>query len=269
MLAISEIDPKYSIAAIIHVSDESSHPKFIGTGFFISESGIFVTAKHILPDSYQQREHPIFGYDKYDSKIEIDKDLIYIVQFLGNNKVLQRRVLSMSLNANTDVAVGVAGEHKNPDGNTILTPPLILSGRHAKVGDTLHTYAFPNTKNIGKIIHLNPQRYDGKVVKEYQEGRDRTMLPNPCYETQMQIPAGASGGPAFNLPGSVVGINCTSLYNNEKVSFVSKLDGIENMKVPNGGLDKMITIGKLIQLEKIYIHQWDSTGNDFISGYNI
>jgi hypothetical protein len=67
--------------------------KLVGTAFFISNTGLFVTAKHVMEDV-------------------LDKDMrlkcpIYGLQLLENNKYFIRQILRYSFNTKSDIVVGV------------------------------------------------------------------------------------------------------------------------------------------------------------------
>ena len=77
------IEPNKAIFPIIK---ENSHGDFylIGTGFFITNSGIFVTAKHVLLDVIDkngEQTHPIF-----------------LIQFLGDGYI-KRPILRCTLHS--------------------------------------------------------------------------------------------------------------------------------------------------------------------------
>jgi hypothetical protein len=96
------------------------------------------------------------------------------------------------------------------------------------VGTQIFTVAYPlaEVKGVEGAVNilLQSDAYEGKVTGHYPEGRDKVMLPWPCYETDMQILGGASGGPVMisGSSGIVFAINCSS-FGPDSVSYVSSL----------------------------------------------
>jgi hypothetical protein len=80
-------------------------------------------------------------------------------------------------------------------------------------GDLVATYAYQSTiiqsAETGQLFSFNPEFYEGRIVGYLANGRDRVMLPGPCYRTDMVIHHGASGGPVADPSGRVFGINST------------------------------------------------------------
>jgi hypothetical protein len=63
-------------------------------------------------------------------------------------------------------------------------------------------------------IELNdrPTTSIGKVTRLYPSGRDRVMLPFPCFEIEARFEAGMSGGLVVDETGAVCGLICASLH---------------------------------------------------------
>ena len=253
--------PKHAISPVI-VEVEKGKYKCLGTCFFISETGIFITADHVLEDTFPEKipeEKKLYLDEdfKKEKVITVNKGII-IPQLMPNNKVLFRKVLWTSMLSMDDTAIGVVEPMINNHGEKIKTIPLVLSVRDAKEGDTLFTYSYPGSKTFNNSFHITQNVSMGKVTKHYPQGRDRTLIPFPCYETRIITKGGSSGGPVFNLLGAVVGINTSGVGDTH---FVSKINNILTMQVPGGGLDKMIKIEQLCALGEIPCYMWDSKGN--------
>ncbi len=191
----------------------------IGTGFFIGQNGLFVTAAHVVRDVLDDRKQATAPF----GLLHIYSDQSYVI----------RPITRATYHETADVAVGfaapVVSEAKGALQNTILT----LSRSRPRVGDTIHTYAFPRTRvepGTRQTVHLTPGSYAGTIVEEFPDGRDSVLLPGPCYQTTMVIHGGASGGPVFNQNGCVIGINSTG-YADEELSFVSCITSILNLRL--------------------------------------
>lgn len=68
----------------------------------------------------------------------------------------------------------------------------------------------PDSDNV-ITIHGKMSSSTGRVTAIYPEGRDRSILPFPCFEFVADIRGGMSGGPVFNDRGHLVGVVSTSL----------------------------------------------------------
>lgn len=199
--------------------------QLIGTGFFVTKHGLFLTAKHVLRDvldSYtNQQTHPIAA-----------------LLFLPNNKFQIRRVLKGFLNVPGDIAAGIIA-NTNEFGKLLGNSYYGLNHIPPTIGEKIHTYAYPETTHEDNTIKFRGDYYEGEIEKCLPDGRDQTMLPNSCYQTNMKILPGASGGPVFNNSGSVVGINSTGFNdaNPPYTSFISSVNDafdiiIEDITLP-------------------------------------
>ena len=67
----------------------------------------------------------------------------------------------------------------------------------------------------------------GVVRENYERGRDRVMLPFPCYRVGARFDPGMSGGPVFDEYGSLCGLVCANLDGShetgEPISYVTTL----------------------------------------------
>ncbi len=220
-------DPGLVVFPIVRY-DERGRLHLIGTGFFIATSGLFLTARHVLMDVFDSR-----GCQRYP---------IGIVQFLAGNIYLQRPILSCARHLTADVAVGVAAPmRRNQDGSPLANPVLTLTTVPPALGTRIVTFAYPKHLNLnhddgGQRVHFTPTYYDGYVQEYLPNGRDRSMLPGPCYRTNIIIHGGASGGPVFCPSGSVFGVNSTG-FEGTDVSYVSRIDEIFELVVDDAVID--------------------------------
>ena len=58
------------------------------------------------------------------------------------------------------------------------------------------------------------------------------MMPAPCFESNMPVYGGNSGGSVFDAVGHVIGVNCTS-YKGQDIAFHTALKGILDLWAPN------------------------------------
>ncbi len=230
-------DPRLVIFPIFLARE--GHPyQFLGTGFFITTFGWFVSAKHVFAAAGSAHG-------------------LHIVQFIDDTKYHVRPVLGYVGHPNADVAIGVCAEMKHKTAGHLLTNKVLsLDVRTPEVGDTVWTYAYPGTtvtQSEQQVIALNPNYYVGRVEELLPNGRDRTFLPGPCFRTSMVLHGGSSGGPVFAKPGHVVGVNSTGIDlppGTDDVSFASWIGDIVPLAVPNV-LDTRDSTNKTISIREL------------------
>lgn len=194
----------------------------VGTGFFITTNGLFLTAKHVLMDGvFDSAGHQLYS--------------VGIIQFIGDNIYIQRPILRCAIHPVADVTVGVAAPMQNKDGQPLLSPVLKLSLIAPAIGSRVVTYAYPRHANViledgTQTMHLMPRWYDGNLEEYYPDGRDRVFLPKPCFRTSIVVHGGASGGPVFSSAGSVFGVNSTGIEGTD-ISFVSRLHEVFELRI--------------------------------------
>ncbi len=186
--------------------DVSGKWSVIGTGFYISNTGFFVTARHVVEEVFDA---------------ELQRSPLLILQFVSPTNMfapsecILRHISQCWLGAAADVALGVAAPLKNREtGKALETWAWTLALTTPPNGTMVVTHAFPNhvTASDGKTISFQPDTYDG-IIEETGDFRDRVNLPFPYLQVSTRIHGGASGGPIIGN-GRVVGINCSELAMN-------------------------------------------------------
>jgi hypothetical protein len=208
--------PREVIFPIFKVDNKNCY-HLIGTGFYIADNGIMVTAKHVIEDAIK-------------SNLSLET-----LHFEGENWVL-RKVDFFTLHSDADIAiVHLKGLIFKKSGLPLINSKLKIGYCKPKEGDHLYTYAYPKTSVAYEDIqrfNVVPTTFDGYVSDAYPNGRDRVMLPSACYLVQMDIKGGASGGPVMDSSGAVVAINSTSFnYPNDDIgtTFVSCFQDVLEM----------------------------------------
>ena len=220
-------------AAIIPLLEliEDREYRRIGTGFFITSSGVFATAKHVLLSAHE-RGRPTFTW-----------------QFIPPNQWHIRPILQFSYHDTADVAIGVSCPSIHEEtGEPLIDVRVRLTQRLHTPGDLVATFAYPSTiiqaTEEGQILSFNPEFYEGRIVEYLPNGRDRVMLPGPCYRTDMVIHHGASGGPVSGPSGKVFGINSTGFDGTDDF-YVSRIDELLSLEITTGESDR-INIQQLV-----------------------
>jgi len=247
-------NPAHPIEAIFPIFQAREGELWIplGTGFFISQNGVFATARHVLTDNYGVLLNSLVG--------------VQIIRLSGRTVVLPRRIIQADLHGKADVAVGML---ENPlldtTGRQILNSAFMLTDKIPAIGNQAVTYAIPQPKAVPGTdrkfeLQFVPRLIYGEVQEYFSSGRDQN-LPGKCYQTSLELKGGASGGPVFFGDGRVFSVNSTGfdfplLAENETgddtpVSYVSSINDIFDLQIKNirfdvdGKIRKTATIGEM------------------------
>lgn len=192
-----QVSNEGSIFPLVTFFPERQSFKCLGTGFFITPRGGFVTAKHVFFQNDGTHVPTLFG-----------------IQSLETGERIVRTVVNFVTHKNADIAIGHLG------GATIQNIPeiplasvFIISTQELSIGDEIKTYAFPLTETTYPGATLTEFKFlgrwsVGKIIDYHPDGM--SLLRNACYQTSMKIQDGASGGPVFK-DNYVIGINSTGM----------------------------------------------------------
>lgn len=240
------VDLSYAIFPILRQHSDVTKLEIVGTGFFVADPGVFITARHVFETA--QESGPGAPY------------ALGMIQFTPGGKFYDRAIRQLVVSESSDIAVGVCQEAKhNGNGAVLRNPRLRLSLRDLEEGEDIVSYAYPDsvTEHLGDktAVHTNPHFYAGKIVKHYPEKRDSAMMNWPCFQTSMHIHGGASGGPVFDPTGSVFGINTLSLEPQTDVSYVTKIEAalaiVVNDVIVGDAPPRAYTLEEILRIQKI------------------
>ncbi len=222
----------------------------VGTGFFICTHSIFVTATHVLRDVFDHRT---------GEQIEP----LYIARFCDNNEYLFVPIVASWDDDVADISIGVAaGVRHNLTGEVLQNKFLVVTLRLPEVQERAATYAYPrffqNKADNNQELHFFPEFYEGHVLQYFPEGRDRILMPWPCFRTNIHLHGGSSGGPVFDAFGNVFGVNCRSMDPDTDISFVTPIDNIlsgqlDSIRFSETEIPKQVSIMELIERRLIVV----------------
>lgn len=222
--------------------------KPVGTGFFISNNGLFATAKHVLFENDGEKTPNLYGVQLHRKE----------------SKILIREIKKICRHDNSDVAVGfLFDKSKSETGEQTCNKCFDITDRLPEEDDYVVTIAFPQSEvEIASPdefeLKLSSKVFRGKVDKYHPDGRDKVLLPGRCFQTTVSLEGGASGGPVAYGSGSVFGINSTS-FDGENLSYVTSIKDlleieIPNLYLPDGTIVETISVGGLCDLNLISLN---------------
>ncbi len=237
-----------AVFPIVQMSDEGPWDP-IGTGFFISNNGLFATARHVLMDSTTSEPSP---------------DLYGIQLIRRENRAIIRQIIKISSHPSADVAVGFLIDKEFVErGEQTVNKFFSLTSKTPQRDEKVLALAFPKPVLISSEnafeLRFTSFVYEGVIEEEYPHGRDRHMLPGHCFQTTMNLAGGASGGPVAFGDGSVFGINSSGIPGLPPVSFVSSASdllelSLNNVRLPDGQIRSEISIADLVSLGLVIVN---------------
>jgi hypothetical protein len=211
----------------------------LGTGFFISNNGLFATARHVLVDGSTGALIPSLAG-------------VQIVR--RENRVVIRQVMKVALHPDFDLAVGFLLDRRfREEGVQTVNKCFSLTTSIPDIGAKVATFAFPRPVASGDEdtfqMHFTSAGITGHVEEYYPDGRDSAMLPGPCYRTSMATAGGASGAPVAFGRGHIFGLISSGIPD-QPINYVSSINPIlelalPNLRLPNGEIHDSMTISEL------------------------
>lgn len=194
----------------------------IGTGFFVAENGVFVTAAHVVQAVLDEQGNVTGPFG--------------IFQFLSNDHYCIRPIHRATRHLVADVAVGVAiPMHHNTTGAPMPNKILTLAASPPVIGSPVCTYAYPKPDiqpGRPQVVRFYHGFFDGTLLEHYPHGRDKIVLPGPCFRTTMVIHGGTSGGPVIGSNGTVFAVNSTG-FDDDHLSHVSCISEVLDLAIPD------------------------------------
>jgi hypothetical protein len=214
------IEPHTSIFPILKTTglDEA---RFIGTGFFITMLGHFVTARHVI-------------HDVIDERTGMPTASLHALHFVESSQMLVRNITRVCLHPTSDLAVGKMDYHMITETGAMLTNRVPrFTTEIPRVGSTVGTFAYPESDRLfrrGGGDRFVAGFYKGEMVDHSDKARDRNLVAWPHFTTSISLKGGSSGGPVFDESGRVFGINCVGGL--PGISYMARVRELLSLSVP-------------------------------------
>jgi hypothetical protein len=246
--------PRHGWEAIFPIVQIKSEIEWmpIGTGFFISNNGMFATAKHVIVDREGAPLRSLFG-----------------IQFLHEtNEIVLREIVKMDLHCQADVGIGFLFDKTFAErGEQTVNKCLGLTVKIPEAGERIVTYSFPQSAvfedESGRGLSFESSASKGAFEQFYPSGRDRVLLPGPCIRTSMPLAPGSSGGPVVFGTGFVFGINSTG-FDGTDISYLSPVSSLlelaaHNVRLLDGTVHETIKLPVLVEMGLIFFDRGATT----------
>jgi Trypsin-like peptidase domain len=226
-----------SIVPIVAVSNGEQRVRCIGTAFFVSCSGLLITAAHVITDPIDRRYGNV---REGDDQVLQTQGLAFGV-LVPNNPLFQAPGFAfypfewsmlmaqprdaplsfkgVDVRITYDVAICKVPARK--DTNYPHQPLTLvqsgLIGIGMRVGSDAHALGYAGMSdfelnvNAARQIVITPRKFNlhgsiGKIIEFFPDNLTKrdVSTPGPCFSFGAKIPGGMSGGPIFDKEGADV-----------------------------------------------------------------
>jgi hypothetical protein len=185
-----------TVLAIHFGGPEGQH--ILGSGILVAP-GVVLAARHVVEP---QRERLMAG------------DLEILCTGIVAGALVIWTCHQVTLIRNADIALLMV---RSASALPAVLHQATLTTRMPRVGERLviagirHHADEPTPINTTAELAISMMVAPGTVTARYEHGRDRVLLPGPCFEMDCPAIGGMSGGPAFDEEGFLIGMVTSSI----------------------------------------------------------
>jgi hypothetical protein len=253
------MDPRVAIMPLILQHTITGKLSALGTCFPVfSHQNIFLTARHVV-------EHPAISCTgDINGTFSVSDGYRLVSLWMQNpneSKVKYdfRGVLNLWKHPTADLALGhLQGLiHKVTKERWDDRVPG-WDFRIPQVGERICTYAYPDIRgetniDVVRQAHSTTTARTGVIEETFPSGGGPSRLHAPCFQTDMDLRSGMSGGPVFNTNGRLCGVNSTGYdfqVGLRPLSFISMLHPILDVQLP-GERPEGVSFRELVGLRQL------------------
>lgn len=205
--------------------------KAVGTGFFVHPAGGFVTAKHNM----------------VDHRGNLNKNC-FAVHSIGSSQHLIREIQYFEPHPIADIGMGMLkGQLQRSNGELFLKASFLISLKPPVLNEQVKTFAYPDMTIDEEQIGAFPGDWYEGIIQEFLP-QGTAWLKDECFQTNMLIKSGASGGPVLR-GNRIIGVNSSSMSladGEEPISFITPITKIFDLKLKDSD-GKVVTVKQLME----------------------
>ena len=214
----------------------SDAPVVVGTATILCRH-LLVTARHVLTDRAVLAGARSVDPASPDAGTRVNRGLVAVQVLPGPEYVIWEVVSAIAHPASDLALLHVSSNPRRSDPESPLRRNAPVVNPFAPhVGDRVAAFGYRRSSarasrnsdsELNIVINDEFMSSVGVVREIHDSGRDRVMLPFPCYRVDARFDAGMSGGPLFDEYGSLCGLVCSNIEGShragEPISYVTTL----------------------------------------------
>lgn len=217
------------IALRLVVNFYSDAPEVVGTATVMCHH-LLVTAKHVFRGIWDSE--PITA----EPRVTIDKHVVALQVLPGREYAVWNVTEGIADPASDIALLRLGSDPAGSSNNCHRWKQPYINPFAPEVGERVAAFGYRHgrvrvSNNAQGSHHVDlddePITSVGVIRQIFEWGRDRVMLPFPCYRVSARFDGGMSGGPVFDETGCMCGIVCNNLdgshLDGEPVSHVTTL----------------------------------------------
>lgn len=223
-----------SIVPIVSIADGQPHG--LGTGFFVSTTGLLITAAHVLSDYIRPQDGEL-GVLLRGNKLLGESDFRFVPlewgMMLAREEENPLPFAPPNIKFETDTAICKIMSLPNGEPHqplSIIQPGIRGTGLAS--GKKATAIGYGSMQDLGGKFALHVSK--GNVLEHFPDNRTRREAPAPgaCFTASLRLPSGMSGSPIFDDEGIYVHGVVSRGYDGENYGYGTMLAESINLPIP-------------------------------------